>query len=468
MFYLQSVHKEKTAVPLQVHIIANFLFFCVCLIIALVAHDPYASKDVKRDILIMYIVYAAFLDFLLVLLLAYLGHAFISTLNSGFFVNNRLLPRSPKVLMLVNWLLITSYTVRGVITLIVGFDTWQLPSDGEVSYNGRHEDTSFLVFLFFLITEITPVFCVIMTMWKYQQRQSTDDPIDHKPRTSMVSIDDRKVKVHITGTSNETSNWWASMYAGWNNMRVDLDEESAGDEYMLFKDPNATSPMHVPPVGVNPLSLGSSPGIAAPSPAKASGTAPSESIPIPPRTDVPSGLSSATPPSLENWLNTDNMTVSSPLRASIPRSASSLEGPQNVSARNRPLPIYPHAKSGSSSQLSREDPNHADSWNPSPKTSKALMDKYDPPDLSSQPLHRPVSGGQSMFDNMTRYDSPAASSNESNGFFIGDPASAISHRSMHRTPTPPINVTLPQSHSKVKFLPLLQLLMFLNAGQFSG
>jgi hypothetical protein len=157
VFYAKALDLTQAyrRIPIKISIAANIILLLLNFVISITLTNDHVSEDVVV-LGALYIAYATCLDLMLAGILAYLGNKFM---HSPAMKN--ILPESVELLGLVNWIVVSCYTVRGIFTPIFVI----LPST-EIEFNGHHRDTSLISFFFFVITEVLPNLCVMVLLWK--------------------------------------------------------------------------------------------------------------------------------------------------------------------------------------------------------------------------------------------------------------------------------------------------------------
>ncbi len=264
MFYAAALSDIRSKVPMRYALSVCSVFFIICTTIALMLNDPGSTEHTKDIVRIMYFVYGAFLDFILAAALGYFGWQFSLKQTSQRTVATRLLPRSPMMFQNVNWLLVLMSTLRGVLSIIMS--TGRGAYLDELPHLGHdHDDTPYLLIIYFIAVEILPAVCIFITLWKRASLPSKllDSSANTiSDRNANNSVDDQRVIVRFTNQSRASESsrtlrspsgatiqrrappaWWSnfieSMMYDENGGNVadgpPLSDLASDDDYMMFK-----------------------------------------------------------------------------------------------------------------------------------------------------------------------------------------------------------------------------------------
>jgi hypothetical protein len=132
-------------------------------------------QQVMRNI---FVAVASFFSFLIASLLGYFGQKF-SEYHQAESVNRSLLPHSVHKFHLMNLILVSTFTLRGILAILSVTPYGNFPSDTEVVKTDEDSHVSRLEIAYFMITEIIPCSFVLLTLWqplcpKDPQKKSID------------------------------------------------------------------------------------------------------------------------------------------------------------------------------------------------------------------------------------------------------------------------------------------------------
>jgi hypothetical protein len=149
----------------RISIVANILLLLSCLVVSLLGERAGVDSNLKHTLRYLYSGICSSIELLNAGLLAYLGHKF-SDLFSEDHVNREILPRSEKEFYLMNVLLALILCVRSGLTVIVTCGVTGLPSDSQFTHSMKSRTpTTIAELAYFLILEIFPCYCVLVTLW---------------------------------------------------------------------------------------------------------------------------------------------------------------------------------------------------------------------------------------------------------------------------------------------------------------
>lgn len=149
--------------PKRILIGFNSIFLLLNIAMCVMINNSRVTDDNQRLISSLYTLYSICLEYLLSFLLLVLGILFQQSASTSII---SMLPRSIHTFLMVNWLVVVCYALRGTITALA-FRNGAIPASMEhVSFSKYHSTTPPLVFMVFLFTEILPNFGVIMLLWK--------------------------------------------------------------------------------------------------------------------------------------------------------------------------------------------------------------------------------------------------------------------------------------------------------------
>lgn len=166
VFYAETVYGEELdRLPRQACFVINLIFFALNLTISLILDDARTSEHTEKIVAIIYIVYAAFVDFFISVMLAFLGHRFIAHNTSETKVKKWVLPRSIREFATVNWTIVSCYCLRGVLVSIFSTQAVAPYTATKVNWEAQHPVTPLFILGFFLLAEIVPNVSVLYLLW---------------------------------------------------------------------------------------------------------------------------------------------------------------------------------------------------------------------------------------------------------------------------------------------------------------
>jgi hypothetical protein len=178
VYYAQVLGKSTSNVPFRLCLFGNTIFLGICITLS-VTSEASVMEDFARDVMRnVFVAVASFFSFLIASLLGYFGQKF-SEYYQAESVNRSLLPHSVQKFHLMNLILVSTFTLRGILIILSATPYGNFPSDTEVVETDSDSHVSHLEIAYFFITEIIPCSFVLLTLWqplcpKDPQKKSID------------------------------------------------------------------------------------------------------------------------------------------------------------------------------------------------------------------------------------------------------------------------------------------------------
>eukprot|EP01039_Chlorochromonas_danica_P007355 gene7355-8137_t len=162
VFYISaSANRHYGKWPWRIWIVSNAVFLGLDLTIGCLMNDVDTHGNTVYG---LYMTYAIFLDALTALLVGFFGHRFVSLHAED--EAQLLLPRSIDNFRVINWILVCCFLGRSTYLALLGSGLVFSHSAAEISFNGEHKRTSWVVMVFFLLTEVLPSLCILYLLWR--------------------------------------------------------------------------------------------------------------------------------------------------------------------------------------------------------------------------------------------------------------------------------------------------------------
>jgi hypothetical protein len=168
VFYANTIYSNSwfATWPKYICAILNLIFLFLNIAIGCLVESASTNQQSHVVIYDCYIYYAVFIDFFIALLVGYYGYNFVYDSQYHTYRTHILLPRSIRTFAVINWIIVICFLIRSLFVFLFSLPIIKQSTSTEIEFNGNHPVTSYIMLIFFFITEWIPNIAMLYLLWK--------------------------------------------------------------------------------------------------------------------------------------------------------------------------------------------------------------------------------------------------------------------------------------------------------------